>query len=58
MMINQKGFTLIEIMIVITIMAIMSAVVTMNLGSAGYGRFMSSVYKFQNLFSSRSLETN
>ncbi|MEN9946911.1 MAG: type secretion system protein GspH [Pseudomonadota bacterium] len=47
---ENKGFTLIEIMIVIVIIAVMSAIVSLNVGSPNYSRFMTGVEKLANTF--------
>ena len=42
---SQVGFTLLEIMVVLVIVAIMSSVVVMNIGSASHGSFKSDLTK-------------
>lgn len=42
---SKSGFTLIEIMIVMTIIAVMSAVVVLNVGSVNYSGFMADALK-------------
>ena len=42
---HHKGFTLLEILIVLAIIAIMSSVVTLNINSSSYLTFMSSARK-------------
>ena len=45
---NSKGFTLIEIIIVIVIVAVMSAVVVLNVGAPNFSRFRGDVEKFSS----------
>lgn len=48
---QQKGFTLIEIIIVITIIAIMSAVVVLNVSAPNFSRFKGGAEKFSSTLS-------
>ena len=45
MYITKKGFTLLEIMIVLAIVAVMSAVVVLNVSAPSYARFTSNANK-------------
>ncbi len=49
--IYHQGFTLIEMIIVIVIIAVMSAVVTLNVGAPNYSRFMAGVEKLSSTMS-------
>jgi type II secretion system protein H len=53
---HETGFTLIEMMVVITIIAIMSTVVAVNIGSSGYSRFLSGAEKLSGTLSAISDE--
>ena len=46
---NRAGFTLIEILIVLVIIAVMSGIVSLNVGSPGYRIFRSNLLKISNL---------
>ena len=45
------GFTLIEIMVVLVLMAVMATVVTLNIGGPSYSKFIGNAEKISNTFS-------
>jgi type II secretion system protein H len=61
MNILQKGFTLLEILIVLAIVGIMSAVVVLNVGAPTYSTFISNARKIaatMNILSDQAVYTN
>lgn len=48
---KNSGFTLIEIMVVLVLLAVMTTVVTLNVGGPSYSRFQGSAEKIANTFS-------
>jgi type II secretion system protein H len=48
---REKGFTLIEIIVVIIIIAVMTSVVTLSVGGPSYSKFLGGAEKISNTFS-------